>query len=91
MKVLLNIYQCHHRMLMEVLVTTEVLLNLQAVSDAKGGTVYRDHLPHLGESGGGGSGGGVGVGGVVGAAAAAATSATPAAPVAVGSFHPKKI
>lgn len=28
----------------------------QAVSDAKGGTVYKDHLPLLGESGPGRSG-----------------------------------
>lgn len=30
--------------------------SFQAVSDAKGGTVYKDHLPPLGESGPGGPG-----------------------------------
>lgn len=50
------------------------LVILQAVSDAKGGTVYRDHLPHLGENGGGG--------GLLGATAGA-TSGTQA-PVAIG-------
>ncbi len=34
---------------------------LQCISDAKGGTVYRDHLPLLGESGAGGSGSSVSV------------------------------
>ena len=50
----------------------------QAVSDAKGGTVYRDHLPHLGESGSGGLLG----------ATAGATSATQAS-MPIGKLHYK--
>ena len=36
----------------------EGMADLKAVSDAKGGTVYRDHLPLLGESSSGRPGGG---------------------------------
>ena len=47
----------------------EGMADLKAVSDAKGGTVYRDHLPLLGEAipgrGGGGQGGGLAVGDLV--------------------------
>ena len=45
----------------------EGMADLKAVSDAKGGTVYRDHLPLLGESGPAGrpGGGGLAVGDLV--------------------------